>query len=241
MIFYNTENNKKIIFIIGSGRSGTHLIGRTLGNSNQIEAYIEDKFFFNRVTRLATGINRNKKEFKSILKKYKKEFSRSKFDYILEKTHPNIWFVEELVAFFPEAKFIGIKRSVFSTVASMLNHKGVLRWYEVLPQNEVNPFLGITDENKSFFDSLPLESKCALRWKSHSDRLAFLKTRYPDKVLVVDYDEFYDSNAELMRKIEVFMNFDFQIECEELNQNGKVKWKDTLTDEHLVNIEKVIK
>ncbi|MEY8848342.1 sulfotransferase [Psychroserpens sp. XS_ASV72] len=232
--------NKTLIFIIGSGRSGTHLLGRTFENSSEIDAFIEDERFFKPITNLAVGINKNQDDFKSILKAYKKAFKRSKKDYILEKTHPNIWFVEEILEAFPNAKFVGIKRNVFSTVSSMLNHNGVLSWYEKLPLDEPNRFLGITESNKSDFVNLPMESKCAIRCLAHYNRLNELQQKFPDNVLVVDYEEFYDAYDQLMEKLQSFLNLDFKLNSEPLNPSGKDKWKRYLTDIQIKHIEQII-
>ena len=238
MIF--SKFNKQLIFIIGSGRSGTHLLGRTFGNCSEIEAFIEADEFFLPITELAAGLNTNASDFDSILTTYKNEFKRSKKAYILEKTHPNIWFVERIRDYFPTAKFIGIKRDVFATVNSMLNHDGVLSWYKRLPLDKPNQFLGITDENKSDFKDLPLESKCALRWKSHTTRLDYLEKTFPKEVLVVDYEQFYDDYSNLMLTLKEFLGVPFDIESEPLNKTGKDKWKDHLTAIQIENIKKVI-
>ena len=240
MIFKRKIFDKNVIFVIGSGRSGTHLLGRTLGSVQEIDAFIEDKKFFARITNLAVNPNRPTTEIKAVLELYKKEFSKSTKDYILEKSHPNIWLVEDILKEFNTAKFIGIRRDVYATVASMLNHPGILKWYDELPQDEINNFLGITAENVSYFDALPIESKCALRWKSHLDRLNALERELPNNVLVINYEDFYDSSELLNTKMNTFLNTNFNIQAEPLNPDGKEKWKKTLTDAHIANINKTL-
>ena len=236
----SSKLNKKLIFVIGSGRSGTHLLGRTFENNLEVDALIEDKEFFYPITQLAVGLNKNNSDFQKILKKYDRRFHKSKKEVILEKTHPNIWFVEEILEFFPSAKFIGIKRNVFATVSSMLKHKGVLKWYKELPQDCLNQFLGIDETNINEFESLPLESKCALRWQSHKIRLEYLADKYPDNVCVIDYEDFYDSYSDLMNDLRIFLNLDFALNSEPLNQSGKDKWKDNLSEEQVYNIKTAI-
>jgi hypothetical protein len=237
-LFKRNKFNKKIIFVIGSGRSGTHLLGRTLGSCTEIESFIEDKRFFNEISNIATGLNTEKLAFKKVLKKYKEIFSKTEKDYILEKTHPNIWFVEELIDEFENFKFILIKRNDFATVSSMLNHEVVLSWYNKIPQNEINPFLGITSKNVSTFKNLPIETKCALRVISHNNRLEYLKATYPGQVVIIDYDEFYNSQDVLLENLKTFLDIDFDIAVEPLNDEGKDKWKNSLSDEQIDNINK---
>lgn len=241
MLFSKKITDKTLIFILGSGRSGTHLLGRTIGHIEQVEAFIEDQKLFKKVTDVAINPKRTKSDVKSILKLYNTEFSQTKKAYVLEKTHPNIWLVEDIQAYFKTAKFIGIKRNVYATIASMLNHKGVLEWYNVLPLNEVNPFLGITEENRELFEKLPLESKCALRWKSHFDRLTYLETKFPEKVLVVNYENFYNDYNGLMKELELFLKLDKPIESEALISSNIDRWKSELTEVQIKNIDETLK
>ncbi|OAB75749.1 sulfotransferase family protein [Cochleicola gelatinilyticus] len=239
MIF--SKFKKKLIFVIGSGRSGTHLLGRTFGNSPEIETFIEEDKFFLPITELAAGLNKNASDFDDILSLYKKEFKKSKKKYILEKTHPNIWFVEKIHEYFPKAQFIGIKRNVYATVASMLNHDGVLSWYKRIPLDEENSFLGINRNNLKTFKDLPLESKCAIRWKAHVDRLDYLSEKFPEHVLVINYEDFYDRYPDLMNELKAFLDTDFEIHSEPLNVKGKDKWREQLTDKEIENIDKAIR
>nr|WP_321233428.1 sulfotransferase [uncultured Psychroserpens sp.] len=236
----SSKYNKNLIFIIGSGRSGTHLLGRTFENSPEVDAFIEDDRFFEPITNIAVGLNKNRSNFNDILKQYKKVFNKSEKQYILEKTHPNIWFVEDILKVFPEAKFIGIKRNVFSTVSSMLNHKGVLSWYHKLPLDQPNTFLGITESNKDYFEELPLESKCTIRCLAHMNRLEYLNKKFPNSVELVSYEDFYDDYDDLMQRIKKFLNLDFNLNSEPLNPSGKDKWKSNLSEEQIRNIELII-
>ncbi|WP_178989003.1 sulfotransferase family protein [Winogradskyella schleiferi] len=240
MLFSKKAIDKTLIFIIGSGRSGTHLLGRTVGHIAEVEAFIEDPKLFKKVTDVAINPNRKKSDIKKILKLYNSVFRQTNKSFVLEKTHPNIWLVEEILDYFETAKFIGIKRNVYATIASMLNHKGVLEWYNILPLNQVNPFLGITEKNYELFKDLPLESKCALRWKSHYDRLTYLETKFPENVLVVDYEDFYNDYNGLMIKLERFLKLENHINSEALISSNIDRWKSELTDDQIKNIDEVL-
>ena len=241
MLFSKKKIDKTLIFVIGSGRSGTHLLGRTVGHIEEVEAFIEDQKLFMNVTNVAINPHRTKSDVKNILKLYHHEFGKTEKKFVLEKTHPNIWLVEHLEDYFDTAKFIGIKRNVYATIASMLNHKGVLEWYNVLPLNQVNPFLGITEANCDIFNKLPLESKCALRWKSHFDRLTYLETKFPEKVLVIDYENFYNDYDGLMKNLEKFLHLDKPIESETLISSNLDRWKSELTEKQIKNIDNTLK
>lgn len=232
--------NKTIVFIIGSGRSGTHLLARSIESSSQIRAFIEDEQFFSNVSEVATQSKIRKKRFKPILQKYRKAFEKIDADFILEKSHPNIWMVEYIRNYFERSKFIGIRRDPYGTIASMLNHGGILRWYDRLPLDEVNPFLGITKENKKYFKSLPLESKCALRWKAHRDRLEYLEKKYPKEVLLIRYEDFYHNKETINNQLMSFIGLSSDFQIEDLNEDGLHKWKKTLTPGHISNINEIL-
>ena len=240
MIFKRKKRNKKIIFVIGAGRSGTHLLGRTIGNLDEIDAFIEDKMFFKPITNLVVNKGINEQSLNELLQRYEKVFKKSKKETILEKTHPNIWLVEELQDFFKESYFIGIRRNVYATVASMLNHQGVLQLFDRANFSEVNDFFGITKENLDYYEELPLESKFALSWKAHSERLASLEKTFPDRVLVMEYEEFYGDLDSLFEKINTFLHSDFEFKLEPLNPNGLEKWKSYLTADQIENINKFL-
>ena len=65
-----------------------------------------------------------------------------------------------------------MERNPYATISSMLEHKGILVWqknYKDFPLP--NNFLGIKEEMISEYENLPVESQCALRWKSHIDKI----------------------------------------------------------------------
>ncbi|QQX76781.1 MULTISPECIES: sulfotransferase family protein [Aequorivita] len=234
---------KSFIFVSGTGRSGTHLIGRTISSHPMIEGRIEDSYTFPLFTRIATTQDYNSPMVNYILKKllfYRlKKISKNQELHILEKSHPSLWFVEDLLKNFSNSKFIGVYRDIEPTVNSMLNHSGVLNWYKKLPQDKPNRFLGITKENMKEFKNFSLEKKCALRWFSHINRLNEVQFKYPDNVLAVNYDDFIDDSEVWLEKISKFLQIDNIFHPEKFNINSKDKWRNNLTKEELEDIYKV--
>lgn len=235
-----TCKNKNLIFIIGSGRSGTHFLAETIAKNEKVEAFIEDERYFMSISNLAAGIG-NPKRFHLHLSQFEGYFTKSLKQYILDKTHPNIWFVEEIIQKFPEAKFIGLSRDVYSTVSSMLQHPGVLNWYKILPLNKENPFLGITKKNKKRFENFPIESKCAIRCLSHNSRLSYLRTTFPENVLNIEYDNLYANCTEVREKLESFLGIGIDLAESSLLPKANQKWKNNLTEMEINNIKKSIK
>jgi len=230
--------DKQIVFVIGSGRSGTHLIGRIIGSHPEFDAYLEHERTFGLVTKIATQ-QVSRKKIDKLISEYSKLFAKSKYEHIVEKSHPNIWLVEELVAAFPQARFVGIYRDVYSTVASMLKHEGVSAWFDILPQNKTNPFLGINEVNRNDYDSFTIEQKSTLRWKSHYDRLQQLKYSFPNNVLVVDYNELLINQDKYLKELSLFLDIDNSFEPETFNIESLSKWKLQLSNEQIDFIDSV--
>src|SRR3546814_3365797 len=69
----------------------------------------------------------------------------------------------------PISMFVAIRRDVFGTVNSMLQHEGVLRWIHGWTSFPLpNRFLGVTPETAEAYAALPLEAKFAVRRSEES-------------------------------------------------------------------------
>ena len=236
---------KKIIYIMGTGRSGTHLLGRTVSSHPLIEGHIEDPDYFHPAVNIAVKQDISSQWYIGIqkyrlLRKYKSLIKQSSSDFILTKSHPVIWFSEYLMNKLDNALFIGIIRNQYQTVSSMLNHSGVQEWYSMLPQNKPNRFLGITEENKSYFNDFPLESKCAYRWLSHKKELQRLQNVLKDRYLLFDYDDFVTHLDDHLQKISDFLNIENQFNPEALKTESLDKWRSYLTKEQIQHIDQVV-
>ncbi len=236
---------KKLIFVSGTGRSGTHLIGRSLSNHPEIEDRIEVPNTFNLITSIAINQDiRNIIYIRYLKQKLKKELTKiikeSSKPIILEKSHPSLWIFEFIIKNFEEAFFIGVWRDVFPTVSSMLQHDGVLSWYNRLPQNKQNRFLGITNNNKNKFNKYSIEEKCALRWQSHYKELMRLNKKYPEKLYLIKYEDFLNSSESYLQNISEYLNISNQFLLEPFNMHSQNKWKKSLTVGQINKIEKIL-
>jgi len=110
----------KKIFIIGTGRSGTHWVARTLAEHREIRATIEVKSAFDWVTRMALDPATRKRLFPRLVRYYRYQHFISVPCHYMDKSHPNIWLADQLAETFSDAVFIGMQRNPYATVASML-------------------------------------------------------------------------------------------------------------------------
>jgi hypothetical protein len=235
---------KKLFFICGCGRSGTHLIGRAISSHPEITGRVEDPSTFNLIVKISTEQDIQNKIYMYFLKEKLdsrlEKIMRSAANHILEKSHPSLWLVEHLSSRFENACFIGITRDLEPTVNSMLEHKGVLLWYEKLPQDKPNRFLGITEKNKTIFKDYSIEEKCALRWLSHKNELDRLQKKYPKRMIIIKYEDFIVSPLESLEKTSSFLEISNSFYPEEINLESKDKWKKKLDPEQIRRIYGII-
>lgn len=178
----------RIAFVVGCARSGTTWIGRSLAASPGFRVTIERQPQFQLVDQMALDFRRRRWLMPALVATYESELRRSGELTYVDKSHQAIWLAEPLLAAFPDARFVAIQRSAYGTVASMVGHDGVLahfdRWRSYpLPNRHVGVEPGMHG-----YDALPLVAKCALRWRSHSRRIAELRGALGERVVVIDYE-----------------------------------------------------
>ncbi len=239
-VLRGTETSKKI-FIIGTGRSGTHFIAYVLENSPEIRATIEARFVFRRVKEIAANPDKFQTHFPNLVNYYRFQHFLSAPLHYLDKSHPNIWLAEELEETFNDALFIGIVRNPFATIASMLRHNGVLSWFDRWKEYPVpNRFLGIDDSNKHIYDDFSLSKKCALRWNAHLAQMKYLEKRLGDRMLVIRYESLIRNTTGVVEKIADFINLSTSIPPpKNVKTSSLDKWKKQLGEDKIEKISQV--
>lgn len=230
----------KIIFIVGTGRAGTHWLGWTLRGHPDIRVTVEKPAMFNKVVSMALDAREKQRQLKPLIWRYRIEHALSAPRHYVDKSHPNLWLIEELQEIFPRALFIGIKRNAFATVASMLLHKGVrdwcLRWREFpIP----NPFLGITEENAVHYPNMSLEARCALRWRAHMDRMDYFAARLGNRMHLAEYERLIENTEEELAKINLFLELETPIPLPLVKRKSLDKWRRQLSATQCRDIEEV--
>ncbi|MCP5145363.1 MAG: sulfotransferase [Gammaproteobacteria bacterium] len=184
----DTPDAPKKIFVIGTGRSGTHWLGETLGSHPMVHVAIESNPEFGWVTRMALDPAERSRLLPRLVHRYDIYHRRFAPLHYADKSHPNLWLMEPLMAAFAHARFIAITREIEPTVASMLRHKGVRFWMENWQQYPIpNLLLGITADNREQYISWSLEQRSTWRVICHTREIARLQQLYPDRLLVLEY------------------------------------------------------
>lgn len=205
-LFMIEDREKPIVFVIGTGRSGTHFMDSVLISNpdfTDLTGGVENRFVFDEVTRAALFGDELKC---STLIKFKalKNYAAPKI--LVDQSHPNIWHVEHLIARFPAAKFVGMVRDPLSVTYSTLNHSGVVSWIDNYTNFPVpNRFLGINKENLMCYAGYSLAQRSALRWAVHMARLDEVKRKYPNSVFVMNYEMLCAYPEQQLRKLADFL------------------------------------
>ena len=235
------ERNTRPVFVIGTGRSGTHWLANLLKSHPEIRATVEKKPMFRLSTQIALDASTEELLLPRLLFAYRWQMFLSSPRIYLDKSHPNIWLVERLKSEFPDALFLGIQRNPFATVASMLRHRGVSAWHNRWRDFPVpNRFLGITEELAEHYDELSLATQCAHRWLAHDRRLEELKTAFADCVHLVQYEALARETAETINRLQTFLGLSAPIDLPSVSADSLDKWKQQLTPKQIQQIWDVV-
>jgi hypothetical protein len=236
----NFSNGVTPVFVVGTGRSGTHWLGYTLASHSDVTATIEVKPVFSWVTKMALNHTQESVFFSKLCRQYRKYLIRTKTPIYMDKSHPNIWLVEKLKAVFPDAKFIGIERNPYATVSSMLKHKKVASWHSRWKEFPIpNRFLGISESCAERYDGMSLVEKAALRWNAHHERLLELEKKFERSFMYISYEDMAQSQSDTLLRLEKFLELNTPIDAPEIKTESLDKWKKYLTDNDVASIHAV--
>ena len=158
-------SEKKVIFILGSGRCGTHSFFKALNNFKQIESHHE--FFFEPTLRIATSYHMNKisktnvKKF--IIENHLFSVNNSEKKIWVNSCNALPWLTKVLIEIFPQAKFLHLVRNGKKVVSSFYNkfndemykHINILKLINFL---EGNKSAKISSEKK-YWRPIPFDDK----------------------------------------------------------------------------------
>jgi len=242
----------KAVFIVGTGRSGTHFTVRLMDGFLHTRDPLQGNENTEVLRDIATAAIHHRLPSKSTEKYYADMLSETD-GVILDQHHPNLFFVKHWQEKLGDLVFLYPQRPIYQIVASMMRHGGVMNWYNyagkfrqriinLIPYP--NRFFGI--EKFSDIKRLPVHILCAHRVIAH--RLAFEQTvpLVNNALRLVNYEELVkDPMSEFARiftpkELEKLGQFTL---TETPNQTAFAKYLDVLTDDQvreLVALEDVI-
>ncbi|MFC0444208.1 sulfotransferase family protein [Pseudidiomarina halophila] len=225
------------VFVVGTGRSGTHMICRCVNKFPQVSDYyggVESPEMFWSISNATV----EQKSLSVFQLGYYAYMMRKVNGLFLDQTHPNLWNIEQLLEAFPKAKFLAIKRNVHSVSYSMKKHGGVSKWaknHTLYPKP--NGFLGVTLQNaKVYQEQLTDLQRDVFRWASHMERIDEVAARFPDNVRVIKYEDVGKSMKSVMVSLADFIGTqppsDFLVFKE-----ASLHKRDALTDDEMLQID----
>lgn len=238
----------KAIFIIGTGRSGTHFTVRSLkGFKNTFDPLggNENHEVLMSVAKAAI----HHQNYPEVAKAYFQREMKDASGVFLDQHHPNIFFLKELLSISEEIVFLYPFRPTYQVVASMLRHEGVLSWYSyatnwrqrlLKPIPFPNQFLGV--QSLSDISKLPLHLLCAYRVLAHQDAFQAANLLAPKIVRKINYEALVsDASTEFLR---IFKDNELKVLGEfktiEPPQKGSlVKYLDVLSEGQISEIKEL--
>jgi len=230
------------VLVIGTGRSGTHWIGNIVSGHREFRSTIEEPKIFRLVTQMALNPEKKKNLLPKLVRRYRNELRHSAPLHYLDKSHPNIWIAEELGLELDNSLFLGIERSVYATVSSMLLHPGVLRWQEKWREFPVpNHFLGIDKSVAEYYGSLSTPVKCTLRWISHRRQLDRLGRILGSRLLVVNYESLIVNTEMELKRIQKFLGLKDEFPQISVKTESLDRWRRKLSPLAIEEIRRTIR
>jgi hypothetical protein len=228
----------KKLFVIGTGRSGTHWLGRIFQGHPNVRATIEVNPGFHWSTQMAVDPSTIDRHFTKLVWYYQCQHFLSAPRHYLDKSHPNLWIADRLGDRFEDSLFLGIHRNPYATVASMLNHNGVQEWHRRWDELPVpNQFLGISNEETRYYEDLSLTAKCTMRWISHREKMEEMKSVLGRRLMVVTHEELISNTGVVLDRLQDFVGLNTPLTNPQPDPTTLDKWKVTLNDRQIIEIE----
>lgn len=232
---------RRPVFVVGTGRSGTHWLGRILASHAAFRVTIESEPHFGWATRMATHPKLQERLLDRHVWAYLKQRIRSVPLRYGDKSHPNIWIADRLADRIRGAVFLGVNRNPYAVVASMLQHDGVLSWierWEELPLP--SPFLGVEAGEEDRYRSLPLAAKCALRWKSHQERMVDLVQQLGPRLHVVSYEDLILRTERELTSLQHALGLEQSFSQPRVKEDSLDRWHHELDDRQLRAVGEIV-
>jgi len=194
------------IFVVGTGRSGTHFLVRLLAGfehahdpfgGRESEAILQD------VARAALHHRMPSQETET----HYGDTIRTDGPVLIDQHHPNLFFADHWADTLDDPVFLYPLRPARQIVASMFRHKGVRSWYAYARRRFLslsdrlpypNRFLG-TDSYWEV-ETTPLHMLCTQRILAHHRMVLKQKAALGDRLRIVAYDALVgDPEAEFTR------------------------------------------
>lgn len=234
------------IFVVGTGRSGTHFTVRLLNGFEHARDPLNGKEAPEILADVAQAAIHHRLPSQATAQYYRKHLQEGS-GVFLDQHHPNLFSARHWAAMFPGAVFLHPQRPAYQVVASMLRHKGVMSWYKYARnwrQRTINRlpypnrFLGL--DRFGDMRALPPHLLCAHRVIAHRRAFEGLVGDMNGALRGVNYEALIsDPLAEFSRVFtadEIATLGHFTL-VEKPNPVSLHKYRDVLSEEQVAEIE----
>lgn len=230
------------VFIIGTGRSGTHLLAEILSGVPSVHVLIEKQPLFRWSSSMAMDHRLEPSLFPRWVRRFRLEQFSAAPRTVIDKCHTNMWLVERLVESFPTAVFLATRRGPHATIASMLRHGGFVfaphRWRSLpLP----NRFLGIAADAAEEYATLSQPEQLALRWISNERRRDVVRRMLGDRLLEVEYELLMREPAGTIRTVCEFLHIDRSPATPAIKPDTLAKWRHQLHADEVAAVDAMLR
>lgn len=233
------------IFVVGTGRSGTHFTLRCLREFTQAEDYLGGAEHSRTLRRVAITAMKGKPLSGLACLRYRWLAARARRGdkVFLDQHHPNLFHVDQLAALIPGAVFLYPDRPAVQIVASMLRHKGVSNWYADIRSGKLdlpypNPFFGLSSADEA--TSLPPHLLAMRRVLAHRRRAEAERQRNPGRFRFVPYADLVTDRQATFAQVftaEERLQLGPTVALEKSEPNALKKYLDVLTPSQIAEIE----
>lgn len=235
------------LFIIGTGRSGTHFLTRHLSGFKNIHDPQKGKENSKLLREIATAALFHAEYPQNAVDYYTNQFSQKPANHIfLDQHHSNLFFTDELQRISSATIFLCPIRPLKQIVASMLNHEGVLSWYTYLKDHSAvrppmpNQFFGIHTMEE--FHTEEFHIICAKRVLSHYEKFSKLHQSFPEIFRWINYEKMVlapaDHISEIFNPTELKLLGEF-IPKESSQPSSLIKFNTTLTSAQIRDLDNI--
>lgn len=212
----------KTIFVVGLCRSGTTWLGEILGSHPDITTTNEPAGIMPKVLQMLWDPSTKSTLLQPVLDFYHEKTETVGTEFYCDKSHPNLWLMDELAEAFPGVKFVGILRDPYPTIASMKVQQHSLK----------ENFFAKGDCPESYVE------RGAIRWLENFRKI--VESEWRDDFYLINYESLVQEPEEELEWLATFLELDTPFPIPSANLDSLTKWKKSLTEVDMMAIDRIL-
>jgi len=225
-----------LTLIVGSGRSGTHMLARALSSHPELNVTLEIEPLF---TECVEAFRTESPQLvPGLIKRFESLSKRG--GHQVNKTHPSMHWAKQLKSHIHDLKFVYIRRNPLSVVSSMLEHKAISKRLKTGWRNFSFPNKFLHTGNLSFEEYSALDpcERGALCWLAAEK--CYREISDWDNVHLVSYADLVLDPKKTFRGITNFLGILDEVSFPAPRKNSLEKYKSNLSIEQIRLIREII-